>query len=66
MIEWEEFLNKDISSNYNGQILTNIKCPKCGRAIYYNSTIFLTSYPAKYSYWCSCGWQGMAHERWVG
>lgn len=62
---WDEFLDKDISTKYNGQIKTDIECPECGRKIYYNSTIMLTSYPAKYSYWCSCGWSGAAHERWV-
>lgn len=62
---WDDFLNKDVSSRYNGQIKTDIECPKCGRKIYYDSTKVLTTYPVKYSYWCSCGWSGTAYERWV-
>lgn len=62
---WDEFLNKNISNSYNGQIQTDIECPECGRKIYYDSTIILTTYPAKFHYWCSCGWSGIAHERWV-
>lgn len=63
-MKWEEFLDKNIDS-YNGQIQTNIECPKCGRKIYYDSTIILTSYPCKYYYWCSCGWSDSAPQRWV-
>lgn len=65
-MKWEEFLDENIESSYNGQIQTDIKCPKCGRNIYLNNTIVLTSYPAKYSYWCSCGWVGTAHQKWIG
>ena len=53
---WEEVLNKNIGSNYNGQVLTDIICPECGRNIYMDKTMVLTSYPEKYRYWCSCGW----------
>ena len=63
---WEEFLNKRIGNEYNGQVLTDIECPKCGRHIYLDKTIILTSYPCKYKYWCSCGWTGSAHEMWIG
>lgn len=63
---WDEFLNKNIESQHNGQVLTDIDCPKCGRKIYFDRTIVLTSYPAKFRYWCSCGWTGAAHERWYG
>lgn len=58
---WNEFLNQPISPCLTGQLQTDIDCPECGRKIYYDSTIILTSYPAKYSYWCSCGWQGYSH-----
>ena len=51
-----EVLNKNIGSNYNGQVLTDIICPECGRNIYMDKTMVLTSYPEKYRYWCSCGW----------
>lgn len=62
---WEEMLNTDISSSYNGQTQTDIPCPKCGRNIYLDETIILTSYPCKYKYWCSCGWHGSAHTKWM-
>ena len=62
---WEDFLNVDIPSNYNGQVQTDIACPKCGRNIYLNSTIVLTTYPRQYRYWCSCGWNGLAHTKWM-
>lgn len=61
---WDEFLNKDIESQHTGQVRTDIDCPECGRKIYFDRTIILTSYPSKYRYWCSCGWTGAAHERW--
>ena len=64
-MKWEDFLNRDISNDNNGQMLTDIECPKCGRRIYYDSTIILTTYPDKYVYWCSCGWKGFAHDWWV-
>ena len=63
---WEEFLNKNIESQDNGQVRTDIDCPKCGRKIYFDRTIMLTSYPSKFSYWCSCGWTSAAPERWCG
>lgn len=62
---WDEFLNKDVSNSYNGQVLTDIDCPKCGRKIYYDSTIILTTYPDKYKYWCSCGWVDFAPDMWL-
>lgn len=63
-MRWDELLNKNIESNYNGQVKTSIDCPRCGRKIYLNTSIILSSYPAKYSYWCSCGWSGSAHVKW--
>ena len=62
---WDEFLNKDASNSYNGQVLTDIDCPKCGRKIYYDKTIKLTTYPNKYKYWCSCGWFDCAPSMWL-
>ena len=63
---WSEFLDKDISNNFNNQILTDIDCPKCGRKIYHDATVVLLTYPSKYKYWCSCGWQSFAHHKWIG
>lgn len=62
---WDEFLNVKVEEDFTGQVQTDIKCPKCGRKIYLNSTLVLTSYPAKYLYWCSCGWEGTAPLRWM-
>ena len=62
---WDEFLDRKVEEDYTGQVQTNIECPKCGRKIYWDSTIVLTSYPAKYSYWCSCGWNDTAPLRWM-
>ena len=64
-MKWEEFLDENIESLYNGQVQTDIVCPKCGRNIYLDNTIILTSYPAKYKYWCSCGWGGYAPNKWI-
>lgn len=61
---WEELLNQHIK--YDGQILTDIDCPKCGRKIYLDDRIVLTTYPAKYYYWCPCGWTGSAYIKWHG
>lgn len=61
---WEELLDNSNAVNLNGQVKTNIECPKCGRPIYLDNTIILTSYPAKYSYWCACGWTGTAPIKW--
>ena len=61
---WDELLNENVASDFR-QILTDVDCPKCGRKIYFDdSMVILTSYPAKYHYWCSCGWTGTAHVKW--
>ena len=62
-MKWEELLDKKIDKITTGQILTDIECPECGRNIYFNSSLILTSYPQKYQYWCSCGWVGSSHVR---
>ena len=37
--------------------LTDIECPECGEAIYRDTSVVLTSFPAKYHYTCKkCGW----------
>lgn len=61
---WDEFLNENVESALNGQEKTDILCPKCGRRIYLDKTVVLTSYPAKYIYWCSCGWRNSAPKMW--
>ena len=63
-MEWNDFIKQEEYNSYIGQILTDIKCPICGRNIYLDDTVFLTSYPAQYSYWCECGWHGCSHKHW--
>lgn len=63
MQTWDDF-NIQRSNISNGQILTDIHCPKCGCCIYFDSTKVLTTYPAQYSYWCSCGWAGYSTRWW--
>lgn len=64
-MKWNEFLNGATTSiTADGQVLTDIECPKCGRKVYLDTTIILTSYPVKYKYWCRCGWSGCAHIKW--
>lgn len=62
---WDQFLNVKTNSGFTGQVQTDIECPSCGRHIYLNMSIFMTSYPIKYAYWCSCGWSGYAPIRWA-
>lgn len=62
-MKWEELLNVDISNDYNGQVLTDIECPVCGKHVYLNNQIVLTTYPAQYEYWCSCGWVGHSYVK---
>ena len=38
-------------------IQTEVECPKCGKFLYKNMSLVLTSYPPKYQYKCSnCKW----------
>ena len=62
---WDQFLNVKPDSESTGQVQTDIECPACGRHIYLNKNIILTSYPCKYMYWCSCGWLRYAPIRWT-
>jgi len=59
MITWEDFKNnihKDIPSKYQ---ITQIICPKCGKPLYRDQSIVLTTYPPQFSYVClSCNWVG--------
>ena len=62
-MKWDDFANT-VPVSFDGQVLTNIECPQCGRQIYLNKRIVLTSYPEKYSYWCTCGWNGYSAIQW--
>ena len=65
-MKWDELKDMEIEYWDTGQEKTDIECPECGRHIYLNTRIVLTSYPSQYSYWCSCGWTGTSHYRWTG
>ena len=41
-------------------IETEIECPECGKKIYKQYGIVLTSSPPQYKYSCKCGWSGTA------
>lgn len=60
---WEEFKNIPVSFEF-GQVKTSIKCPNCGKEIYLDNTVVLTTYPPQYSYWCECGWSGTSYAKW--
>lgn len=62
-INWNDFLDSEILYD-SRQVLTDIECPKCGRRIYLDDTVVLTTYPPQYRYWCSCGWDGTSFVRW--
>ena len=63
-MKWEEMQDMRLSETKTGQRLTDIECPECGRFIYIDTSIVLTSYPVKYRYWCTCGWTGYSHVKW--
>lgn len=66
-MKWENFINQpsnDINLNLYGQKLINIECPKCGKRIYLDTTVVLTSYPPQHKYWCSCGWTEHSYFYW--
>ena len=63
-MKWDEFIGQCSQTNFDGQTRTDIECPKCGRHIYLDETIMLTSYPRKYKYWCSCGWSDCTSWKW--
>jgi len=62
---WDNFLAQNITHNYDEQVKTDIDCPKCGKKIYFDTTVVLTSYPPQYKYWCDCGWCDNAYVKWV-
>lgn len=64
-MKWDELLNANVDTVWTGQKKTNVECPTCGRRVYLDDSVTLTSYPEKYRYWCSCGWVGFAPVRWT-
>ena len=66
-MKWDSFKNMRNPSFYNdGQVQTDIECPVCGRNIFWDSRIVLTTYPEQYSYYCKCGWAGNSFRKWNG
>ena len=63
-MNWNDMSKIRLNDPEEKQIETNIECPDCGRNIYLDTSIVLTSYPAKYYYWCVCGWVGYSHVKW--
>ena len=63
-MKWDEFDNANVSVAANGQVMTDIECPICGKKVLLDSRVILTSLPPKYWYWCSCGWSGASYRKW--
>ncbi len=61
---WNDMTKIRLNDPEAQQIETDIRCPDCNRKIYLDTTRVLTSYPAKYFYWCVCGWFGYSHIKW--
>lgn len=62
---WENFNGEKKEWILPGQQKTNIICPECGKYIYMDTTVVLTSNPEQYVYWCSCGWEGHSTRKWT-
>lgn len=61
-MKWDEY-QKEKQDTFNvfndGQawLKTEVECPVCGKPIYKNITMVLTSYPPQYRYECpQCHW----------
>ena len=66
-MKWDEFNgieNAELSGLTLTTKLTNITCPKCGKRIYLDDSVVLTTYPCQFSYICECGWYGYSHIKW--
>lgn len=61
MISWDEFVNGQNAENIPSYLtVTNIRCPACGEALYKDTSVVLTTYPAKCRYECvKCRWFGL-------
>lgn len=57
---WEDYKQQANFEHRTHAVLTNIECPKCGKAIYERTDIVLTTYPPQKSFFCKCGWHGTA------
>lgn len=64
MVSWESFKECELEKD-SDYVKTNIRCPKCDKPIYMDKSIVLTSYPAQYRYYCSCGWSGTSFNSWI-
>lgn len=65
-MKWNEFNEQEIDCfALTRHKKTNIECPMCGGKVYFDSCV-LASYPAKYFYWCKCGWSGYSAIKWKG
>lgn len=64
-MDWNNFNSGETDVTNAGQVLTNIRCPECGRFIFMDTTKSLATYPPKYLYWCSCGWSGTSYKSWL-
>lgn len=56
LIDWENY--HPTAPEIVGRVITNVKCPKCGKRVWKRTDIVLTSYPVQYIYECDCGWCG--------
>ena len=64
-MKWDEFNGIENATGLPlTMVLTNISCPKCGKRIYFDNSVVLTTYPVQYSYICECGWYGYSHIKW--
>ncbi len=64
-MKWDEFNEIGNATGMpSTMVLTNINCPKCGKRIYLDNSVVLTTYPVQYSYICECGWYGYSHIKW--
>lgn len=59
-ITWDEYVEQ-MPLHVNMRQKTNILCPDCGRYIYRDMSVVLTTYPPQYYYNCECGWHGVGH-----
>lgn len=59
MIKWEDY-KKDIDVCVEPvYIKTNIGCPKCGEAIYQDTSVEYLTSPPQHDFYCfKCGWSG--------
>ena len=63
-MKWDEFNGLNLQVMHDGQVRTDIECPKCGEKIFWDSRVVLTSLPPQYCYWCTCGWKGNSYRKW--